>query len=62
MTKEKSESLDAVELRKMFKPLKNVELLGDFCIDKFRGKAPLMVYRYMRYAWAKNLIESKEIS
>lgn len=62
MTKEKSESLDAVELRKMFKPLKNVELLGVFCIDKFRGKAPLMVYRYMRYAWAKNLIESKEIS
>lgn len=62
MSKEKSESLDANELRKMFKSLKNVELLGNFRIDKFRGKAPLMVYRYMHYARAVSLIENKEIS
>ena len=62
MAKIKEESLGAAELRKMFKSLENVELLGDFCIDKFRGKAPLMVYRYMHYAWAKTLIESKVIS
>ena len=62
MSKENSESLDASELRKMFKSLKNVELLGNFRIDKFRGKAPLMVYRYMHYARAKALIESKKIS
>lgn len=63
MSKEKSECLDADELRKMFKSLKNVELLGDFCIDKFKnGKNPLTVYRYMHYSWAKTLIESKKIS
>lgn len=63
MSKEKSECLDADELRKMFESLDNVELLGDFCIDKFKnGKNPLTVYRYMHYSWAKTLIESKEIS
>lgn len=61
MAKIKEESLGAEELRKMFKALNNVELLGNFRIDKFRGKAPLMVYRYMHYAWAKALIESKKI-
>ena len=63
MLKKKEESLDADELKKMFKSLKNVEFLGKLRIDKFREKsAPLTVYRYMHYAWAKTLIESKNIS
>lgn len=61
-TKKEGEYLDSVALKELFSGLKNVNILGNVFIDKFSEKAPLTVYRYMRYCWAKEMIDSNMIS
>ncbi len=61
MSKKDDKFVDSKGLGEKFKSLKNVKLLGDFKVDQF-GKDRLTVYRYIRYARAKDIIESKKIS
>ncbi len=61
MSKKDGECVDLKGLGEKFKSLKNVKFLGDIKVDQF-SKDRLTVYRYMRYARAKDIIESKEIS
>ena len=61
-TKKEGEYLDSESLKKRYSKLKNVKILGDVFIDRFNEKAPLTVYRYIRYCWAKEMIDSNIVS
>lgn len=61
-SKKEGEYLDSEALKKRYSKLENVKILGDVFIDKFNEKAPLTVYRYIRYCWAKEMIDSNIVS
>ncbi|PBC72700.1 hypothetical protein [Fibrobacter intestinalis] len=61
MSKNENESVSSRELAEKYNS-DYVKILGDFKLDCFKRSTSLTVYRYMRYKWAKNLIESKKIS
>ena len=62
MSKLKEECLNADDLRESFVSLKEVKFLGALKIDNFKRRSVPTVYRYMRFARAKQLIDSKKIS